>query len=86
VGGVGVGRVAVYGSWDPVHIQKILPQGAPTPPTPGEAIPRIFENNTFVYFARNLISVVTPFPSALDLAIFSVYEFWDPSRLHRNAL
>ena len=30
--------------------------------------------------------VVAPMSSALDLAIYSVYKFWDPSILRRNAL
>ena len=78
---------AVYGSWEAGHTQKILSRGAGTPPTPGKAIPRIFEKSKFVYTSpRNPIFVVAPISSALDLAIYSVYKFWDPSRLVRNAL
>ena len=37
-------------------------------------------------YPRNPIFVVAPISSALDLAIYSVYKFWGPSRLVRNAL
>ena len=32
----------VYGSWEPLDAQKILPRGAVTFPPIGQAIPRIF--------------------------------------------
>ena len=37
-------------------------------------------------FARSLISVVMPWLSTLNLAVYSVYKFWDPSRLCHSAL
>ena len=77
----------VYGSWEPLDSLKILSRGVGTFSTPGKAIPRILKNQHFcVFFPRNPIFVVAPISSALDLAIFSICKFWDPSRLRRNAL
>ena len=35
----------LYGSWEALDSSQILPRGTPTFSTPGEAIPRIFDEN-----------------------------------------
>ena len=40
----------VYGSWEPLDTQKILPRGVGTFSPIGKAIPRIFQKSTFYIF------------------------------------
>ena len=44
----------VYGSWEPLDTQKILPRGVGTFSPIGQAIPRISQKTTFYIFFQNL--------------------------------
>ena len=68
-------------------MRKKYSPGAPQhPPHEAKPSPGFLKNNIFYNSPRNLIFAVAPISLALDLAIYSVYKFWDPSRLRRNAL
>ena len=57
---------SLYGSWEPLDTQKILPRGVGTFSTPGQAIPRIFQKTTFYIFSKtvdpqNVRSSISPY-------------------------
>ena len=61
----------VYGSWEPLDTQKILPRGVGAFSPIGKAIPRIFPKSTFYIFFQYRLR-----PKIFAAQSRQIAEFW----------